>query len=113
MLTSMTYTQAWEAGLLGEKMTLLKMSKPEAKPKLRVWWIPQVPGKPFHVEVDSVREARKILNVLADYDRFQFENRVKPDYANVGGLEVEQGDDEPFGWEEWRDDDDNDIWGRS
>lgn len=79
---------------------------------LRVWWIPQIPGKPFRVEVASVAEARKILSTLADYDRFQYKHTIKPDYCNAGGLEVEQDSDEPFDWAEWRDDDDNDVWGR-
>lgn len=65
--------------------------------KLRVWWIPQVPMHPFRVKVDSVKEAKKILDVLAEYDKFQFENNIKPDYCNAGGLEVwEDGE-----WLEW------------
>lgn len=55
--------------------------------RIRVWWIPQVPGEPFNVEVRSIKEGRKLLHVLADYDRFQFEHQVKPDYCNAGGLE--------------------------
>ena len=53
---------------------------------LKVWWIPQVPGEPFEIEVSSAREAKKLLDVLAEYDAFQFENRIKPDYCNAGGL---------------------------
>lgn len=56
--------------------------------KLRVWWIPQVPGNPFHVAVDTVAEGVKLMNVLAMYDLFQFNNHIKPDYCNVGGLEA-------------------------
>ena len=56
--------------------------------KLRVWWIPQVPMKRFLVEVGSVSEGAKLMKVLADYDAFQFENNVKPDYCNAGGLEM-------------------------
>lgn len=54
--------------------------------KLKVWWIPQVPMKAFEVEVLTVDEGRKISEVLANYDLFQFENRVKPDYCNAGGI---------------------------
>ena len=69
------------------------------KDKLRVWHIPQVPGKPFHVEVATPKEAKKILDILADYDAFQFENKIKPDYCNVAGLEVfEDGE-----WYDWED----------
>lgn len=42
---------------------------------------------------------------LARYDQFQFCEHIKPDYANVGGLEVfEDGE-----WCEWYDDDGDDI----
>lgn len=73
---------------------------------LRVWWIPQIPGKSFHVDVASPAEAKKILAVLTNYDIFQFENRIKPDYCNAGGLECyrqpgtwAEGDSED--WCEW------------
>jgi len=66
---------------------------------LRVWWIPQVPGKAFSVEVRSLREAALLMDALAKYDLFQFNNRIKPDYANAGGLEVfEEG--EWMGWDD-------------
>jgi hypothetical protein len=55
--------------------------------KLRVWWIPQVPMKPFRVPVASLEEAALLLDTLAEYDDFQYKNRVKPDYSNAGGLE--------------------------
>ena len=64
---------------------------------LRVWWIPQVPMAPFRVPVLTPFEAQKIITTLADYDAFLFENNVKPDYCNAGGLEVfEDGE-----WCEW------------
>jgi len=65
--------------------------------KLRVWWIPQVPMEAFYINVKSVDEARKILQVLANYDTFQFEKRVKPDYSNAGGLQMLEGKE----WLEW------------
>lgn len=72
--------------------------------KLQVWWIPQVPMKPFEVEVDSVETGVKILDVLAKYDAFQYENRIKPDYSNAGGLyiwdEDSDGEGNP-GWVDW------------
>lgn len=55
---------------------------------LRVWWIPQVPMKSFYVAVKDLDEARLILKTLADYDLFQWRNKVKPDYSNVGGLQI-------------------------
>ena len=71
----------------------------------RVWWIPQVPGKPFHVGVDTIEKAIMILNVLADYDLFQLANNIKPDYSNVGGLEILEGGE----WADYEDDEGNDI----
>lgn len=51
-------------------------------------------------------EAVKIMDVLAAYDQFQFEHRIKPDYSNAGGLRVWtldcDGDGTP-GWEDWHD----------
>lgn len=67
--------------------------------KLRVWWIPQVPGKSFYFPVDTAMEGAKIMNCLAEYDRFQFDNKIKPDYANTGGLQMfEDGS-----WTDWLD----------
>lgn len=74
--------------------------------KLRVWWIPQVPGPAFRCEVRDVEQAIKLMDVLADYDRFQFENSIKPDYSNAGGLEV---CDESGEWSEWYDENGSDI----
>lgn len=75
--------------------------------KLRVWHIPQVPCKAFHVHVDSPEEAVKIMDMLAMYDLFQYENRIKPDYCNAQGLE--EFDEEEQEWLEWYSDDGMDI----
>jgi hypothetical protein len=53
---------------------------------MRVWWIPQIPGKAFRVPVASLEEGVKLLIVLADYDLFQYKNSIKPDYSNAGGI---------------------------
>lgn len=72
---------------------------------LRVWWIPQVPMHSFNVLVKNVEEAKLLLNTLADYDIFQFKNRIKPDYSNTGGLQVfENGE-----WVEWYNEEGEDI----
>jgi hypothetical protein len=74
---------------------------------LNVWWIPQVgmTGS-FEVDVGSVAEGVKIMDVLARYDAFQFERDIKPDYCNVGGLRrwCEDGGEGAPGWEDWYDD---------
>lgn len=71
--------------------------------ELRALHIPQIPGKSFEVQVASITEGREVLDVLAYYDLFQFENHIKPDYANMGTLVryVEKDKD----WEEVDDED--------
>jgi hypothetical protein len=64
---------------------------------LKVWWIPQVPGKAFEFPVPSLLAGRFMLNLLAKYDLFQFENLVKPDYSNVGGIMVFEENE----WVDW------------
>lgn len=72
---------------------------------LRVWWIPQVPMTPFHAAVSSPTEGAHVLDILARYDAFQFENNVKPDYCNAGGLETFDGDE----WVDWESEDNLNI----
>lgn len=73
----------------------------DVKPKLKLWWCPQVPMKAFEVDISSLEEGVKMLDVLANYDLFQFENNVKPDYCNAGGIvmfEAASGE-----WIDWSD----------
>jgi hypothetical protein len=67
------------------------------KGELRVWWIPQIPMDSFYVKVESIKEAKKMLDVLARYDIFQFDNNVKGDYSNVGGIQEFDGTE----WLDW------------
>ena len=73
---------------------------------LQVWWIPQVPMKAFEVDTQSIEQGVFLINTLAAYDLFQFENNIKPDYANAGGLRRwcadSDGEGNP-GWEDWYD----------
>jgi hypothetical protein len=77
---------------------------------LRVWWIPQVPMRPFRRAVADLAQAALLIDALADYDMFQFENRIKPDYCNAGGVQVFRDGE----WEDWYDEDGNDFdkWAR-
>lgn len=54
--------------------------------EFRVWWIPQIPGGPFLADVPDLATGVLLCDVLAKYDLFQFEQNIKPDYANVGGM---------------------------
>ena len=73
--------------------------------QLRVWHIPQIPGTPFHVSVETPEEAIKVLDILARYDDFQFKENIKPDYSSVSGLEVFEDEE----WCEWYSEDGEDI----
>lgn len=69
------------------------------KKELRVLWCPQVGACDFmRISVDSVEEAAKIMEVLADYDMFQYDNNIKPDYCNMGFLEEKDEDGEWVSW---------------
>lgn len=54
--------------------------------EFKVWWIPQAPMTAFEVDVPDLETGVLLCNVLARYDAFQFEHKVKPDYCNVGGI---------------------------
>ena len=68
--------------------------------KLKVWWIPQVPmDNPFHRNVSSIEMAVEIIEVLALYDLYQYDNCIKPNFANAGGLL--KFNTETNKWEDW------------
>lgn len=71
---------------------------------VRVWWIPQVPMPAFRFAVPDIKTGALLCDALAQYDLFQYENNVKPDYANAGGIEFldEEG--------EWSDIDPDDLF---
>jgi hypothetical protein len=55
--------------------------------------------------VETVEGGATLLQTLAAYDAFQYENNVKPDYCNAGGLSVfEDGE-----WVDWYSSDGEDI----
>ena len=54
---------------------------------LRVWYIPQVPMGPFHWTVPDLVTGREVINALYKFSYFEYKNRVKPDYADAGGIE--------------------------
>ncbi len=79
-------------------------TKPKKSAKhgdLRVWWIPQIPGEPFEVMLNSFAEAWVLLRTLAAYDLFQYHNNIKPDYSNAGGLMIEEDGE----FTDWTDED--------
>ncbi len=55
--------------------------------KLRIWWIPALPGEPFERDVETVKEGHALLNTLVVYTRYLEGRGVLPDYgADAGGL---------------------------
>jgi hypothetical protein len=62
----------------------------------RVWHIPQIPGTPFTVDASDLDAARLLLDTLARYDQFQLDQRIKPDYSNMGGILVWNSDEQNY-----------------
>ena len=56
--------------------------------ELQVWWVPQIPMQAFTWPVKTYAEGKALCDCLAQYDIFQFENNVKPDYCNAGGVRI-------------------------
>ena len=77
--------------------------------KMRVWWIPQVGiNSTFYVPVKNIEEAKKLMDVLAAYDCFQYNHSIKPDYCNAGGVQV--WDEEAQEWNDWFYEDDDSYY---
>ena len=60
----------------------------------KVWYVPQVPMKAFEVHVADLTTARILLDTLERFSLFEYEERVKPDYADAGGISERAGDGE-------------------
>lgn len=69
--------------------------------RYKVWYIPQIPGKAFEREVDSLPTAVLLINAIIDFSIFEFENRVKPDYSDAAGISRWEEDGE--GGHDWFD----------
>ena len=66
--------------------------------KFRIWWLPQVGVgiKSFYKEVSSFDEGQLICDILADYDLYQLNNSIKPDYCNAGGIQYFDENDQDW-----------------
>ena len=63
-----------------------------------------MPMKAFEVWVNNLEEAALLLDTLANYDQFQYDNNIKPDYCNAGGLMIWDNEDENgICWIDWYD----------
>lgn len=78
--------------------------------KFRVYWIPQVPMKPFIAEVPTLEAGYRLCDTLGQYDLFQYENNIKPDYCNAGGVEFLHPKNNNGEWDCAPDEDNPDEW---
>jgi len=86
--------------------TEFKGGKLMTKKKLRVVHFPHITitedgNKAFIIEVKDLEQAKFVADLLADYDNFEYTNRIKPDYTNA--TFVEQFNEETGEWEAWYD----------
>jgi hypothetical protein len=75
--------------------------------KLRVWWKSTFPGNAFYFPVNSLLEAKLLLTALPEYDWFLYDNHLRGNYSNAGGLQM--WNESTQEWEEWWDDENRDI----
>ena len=54
--------------------------------KFKVWYVPQVSMKAFEVECETAEQAQEALDLITNFSNFEFENNVKPDYSDAGGV---------------------------
>lgn len=64
--------------------------------KYRVWYVPQVPMKAFVFDTDDLDVATIVLDVVQSFSLFEYDNRVKPDYCDAGG--IAEWDEENQDW---------------
>jgi hypothetical protein len=75
--------------------------------KLRISHYPQIPCKPFKVDVKTLEEGLLLIEILSNYDLFQFQNKIKPDYCNSTTFEC--WDEEDQEWLSWCDEEGYEI----
>ncbi|MEU0871631.1 hypothetical protein [Nocardia brasiliensis] len=54
---------------------------------LKVWYIPQLgSGLKFEYSVPDLATGAAVLDALGKFALYEFRNRIKPDYADAGGV---------------------------
>lgn len=61
--------------------------------KYRIWYIPQIPMDAFTKEVEDLDTAKLLLNTIIDFSIFEYNHRVKPDYADASGIDRWDGEE--------------------
>jgi len=72
--------------------------------KFAVVHYPQIQCRPYVIDIDNIKEAIRIKDILCNYDLFQYENKIKPDYANMSIIQCYDEEEK-----EWYDLDKYDI----
>lgn len=67
------------------------MSEP-VEGQVRVWYIPQVPMDAFEFDVPDLAAGKLVLDALSAFSWFEYQNDVKPDYADAGGIHSYEAD---------------------
>ncbi len=79
------------------------------KAEFRAWWVPQIPMPAFIYPVPDIQAGKMLCDALAEYDIFQFENKVKPDYCNAGGLSWRHPVHTQGEWEDFDPEDEDEV----
>lgn len=72
------------------------MTTPAPIKPFQVHHFPQVPCKAFIVDCDTVHEAIKVSETLAQYDLFQYAQNIKSDYSNATAILAWSFDEEEW-----------------
>lgn len=71
---------------------------------MKVWYFPQIgaTNKPYEVVVPDIATAKIVMTALTGLSSFEFENKIKPDYADAIGLSRYEDDGAGnFEWVDW------------
>lgn len=74
---------------------------------LKVFYAPQVPMKAFEVKAIDLPDAVRVLSIITNFSIFEYENKIKPDYSDYGGVVRYEADGE--GGFEWCDVDQDEL----
>lgn len=75
----------------------------KVKNKLRVLHFPQIPCKPFSVEVKDEEQAFLIQETLANQHCFLYDNNFIPDYSNIILVQMWDENSDGEGTPDWID----------
>lgn len=71
--------------------------------EFRIWYVHQVPSMAYQRDVPDPQTGELILDAIYDLAIFQYEQKMIPDYANMGGVLYRDEDGEWIDYhsEEW------------